>query len=56
MKRGPLPTWLDEATAALVEETVSLLIKLHADLLLAGILFGSVARHAERPAFRRQPE
>jgi predicted nucleotidyltransferase len=49
MKMGPLPVWLDEATAALVEETVNLLIKRHADILLAVILFGSVARHEERP-------
>ncbi len=49
MKMGPLPAWLDEATAALVKETVNLLIKRHADILLAVILFGSVARHEERP-------
>jgi predicted nucleotidyltransferase len=46
---GPIPAWLDEATAALVKETVNLLIKRHADILLAVILFGSVARHEERP-------
>ncbi len=49
MKRGPIPAWLDEVTAALVKETVNLLIKRHADILLAVILFGSVARHEERP-------
>ena len=49
MKTAPIPAWLDEATAALVEETVNLLIKRHADILLAVILFGSVARHEERP-------
>ena len=49
MKMAPIPAWLDEATAALVEETVNLLIKRHADILLAVILFGSVARHEERP-------
>ena len=49
MKTAPLPAWLDDATAALVEETVSLLIKRHADILLAAILFGSIARHEERP-------
>ena len=53
MKKGPIPAWLDEAMAALVEETVNLLIKRHADILRALILFGSVARHEERPAFRR---
>jgi predicted nucleotidyltransferase len=49
MQMAPIPAWLDDATAALVEETVSLLIKRHADILLAVILFGSVARHEERP-------
>jgi predicted nucleotidyltransferase len=49
MKMTPVPAWLDEATSALVEETVNLLIKRHADILLAVILFGSVARHEERP-------
>src|SRR5260221_11795167 len=49
MKMAPIPAWLDDATAALVEETVSLLIQRHADILLAVILFGSIARHDERP-------
>jgi len=49
MKMIPIPTWLDEASAALVEETVSLLIQRYADILLAVILFGSIARHEERP-------
>jgi len=49
MKRASLPTWLDEATYALTEETVSMLTQRYADILLAVILFGSVARHEERP-------
>ncbi len=49
MRIAPIPAWLDDATAALVEETVSLLSKRHADILLALILFGSIARHEERP-------
>jgi predicted nucleotidyltransferase len=49
MKMAPIPAWLDDATAALVEETVRMLIKRHANILLAVILFGSVARHEERP-------
>ena len=53
MKMAPIPEWLDKVTSALVEETVNLLIKRHADILLAVILFGSIARHEERPAFRR---
>jgi hypothetical protein len=56
MQLSPLPARLEEATAALVEETVKLLIKRHADILLSVILFGSVARHEERSAFRLQPE
>jgi len=46
---APIPAWLDNATSALVEETLSMLIKRHANILLAVILFGSVARHEERP-------
>ena len=49
MKMAPIPAWLDEATSALVEDTVRLLIQRHANILLAVILFGSVARHEERP-------
>jgi predicted nucleotidyltransferase len=48
MKMAPVPAWLDEATSALVEETVRMLIKRHGNILLAVILFGSVARHEER--------
>jgi predicted nucleotidyltransferase len=49
MKMAPVPAWLDEATSALVKETVRMLIKRHGNILLAVILFGSVARHEERP-------
>jgi predicted nucleotidyltransferase len=49
MKMAPIPAWLDDATSALVEETVSMLIKRHTNILLAVILFGSIARHEERP-------
>ncbi len=38
MKMAPIPAWLDEATSALVEETVTMLIKRHANILLAMIL------------------
>ena len=49
MKTAPVPAWLDETTSALVEETVRMLIERHGSILLAVILFGSVARHEERP-------
>lgn len=49
MKITPIPTWLDNKTRALVEETVTMLIQRHNDILLAIILFGSIARHDERP-------
>jgi len=49
MKMAPIPAWLDNATSALFEETLSMLIKRHANILLAVILFGSIARHEERP-------
>ena len=41
MKIAPIPAWLDEETSALVEDTVRMLIKRHANILLAVILFGS---------------
>lgn len=44
-----VPPWLDSATSRLVEETVRLLVDRHGDLVLAVFLFGSVARHEERP-------
>lgn len=44
-----IPPWLDAATSRLVEETVHLLVGRHGDLVLAVLLFGSVARHEERP-------
>jgi predicted nucleotidyltransferase len=49
MKIAPIPAWLDQATSGLVEDTVRMLVKRHANILLAVILFGSVARHEERP-------
>lgn len=49
MKRASLPTWLDKATYALAKDTVRMLTQRYADILLAVILFGSVARHEERP-------
>jgi predicted nucleotidyltransferase len=44
-----IPPWLDSETTALVKETIDLLAERHPDLL-AVILYGSVARHDERPA------
>ncbi|SRR5713101_2749266 len=43
-----IPKWLDRATRALVGDIISLLSERHPDLL-AVILYGSVARHEERP-------
>jgi predicted nucleotidyltransferase len=43
-----IPDWLDRATRALVEDIIGLLSERHPDLL-AVILYGSVARHQERP-------
>jgi predicted nucleotidyltransferase len=44
----PVVPWLDKATAALVRATVAIVARRHPDLL-AVVLFGSVARHDERP-------
>ena len=54
---GSIQAWLDEATAALVKETMNLrdAISRHADILLAVILIGSVARHKERPTDDTSP-
>jgi predicted nucleotidyltransferase len=46
---GDIPVWLDRATRALVEDIIGLLSERHPDLL-AVILYGSVARHEERPS------
>ncbi|MFL5589224.1 MAG: hypothetical protein ACJ8DI_16470 [Ktedonobacteraceae bacterium] len=43
-----LPLWLDRETRALIEDIISLLAERHTDLL-AVILYGSIARHEERP-------
>ena len=43
-----IPSWLDEETSALVKDTVELLAQRHPEVL-ANILYGSVARHEERP-------
>lgn len=43
-----IPTWLDKATQDLIKDIISILSEQHADLL-AIVLYGSVARHEERP-------
>jgi predicted nucleotidyltransferase len=43
-----IPVWLDRATQALVEDIIGLLSERHPDLV-AVVLYGSVARHEERP-------
>ncbi len=49
MKTASIPAWLDSETHALIEETVQLLAHRYTDILKAIILFGSIARHDERP-------
>ncbi|HST89997.1 MAG TPA: nucleotidyltransferase domain-containing protein, partial [Ktedonobacterales bacterium] len=48
LARGPLVSWLDPVTDALVRDMILTLAAHRADLL-AVILYGSVARRAERP-------
>lgn len=43
-----IPSWLDKETSALVRDKAELLAQQHPDVL-AIILYGSVARHEERP-------
>ena len=49
-----IPGWFDKATRALVEDIISLLAERHPDLL-GIILYGSVARHEERPSGALNP-
>lgn len=48
------PPWLDTQTGALVRDIVATLASRYPDLL-AVVLFGSVARHDERPLTDSQP-
>lgn len=43
-----LPSWLDDETCALITDMIEVLAEQRADLV-AVILYGSVARHEERP-------
>jgi predicted nucleotidyltransferase len=45
---NPPPSWLDNETRALIQEVINLLAERHSDLV-AVILYGSVARHEQRP-------
>lgn len=48
------PPWLDSETRALVEDIIGMLAERHSELL-AVILYGSVARHEERPLDAMDP-
>jgi predicted nucleotidyltransferase len=43
-----MPAWLDRVTSTLIQDIIGVLSERHPDLL-AVILYGSVARHEERP-------
>ncbi len=45
---GTLPPWLDSETRALVKDIIEYISRRHSNLI-AIILYGSVARHEERP-------
>jgi len=49
-----IPAWLDKETSTLVRETTELLAQRHPEVL-AIILYGSVARHEERPVDEPDP-
>ncbi len=49
-----LPSWLDSETRALLDDVISVLAQRHPELL-AVILYGSVARHEERPLEETDP-
>jgi len=44
-----IPTWLDPETLDYVKDIVDSLVRGHADLIQSIILYGSIARHDERP-------
>ena len=48
LAKKTIPAWLDGETRALIKDIIELLSERHPDLL-AVILYGSVARHEERP-------
>lgn len=48
------PPWLDPASAALLRDIVATLVREYTDLL-AAILYGSIARHDERPLDATNP-
>ncbi|HEX9131163.1 MAG TPA: nucleotidyltransferase domain-containing protein [Ktedonobacteraceae bacterium] len=49
-----IPAWLDRSTRKLIEDIIGELSKQHPDLL-AVILYGSIARHEERPLDASKP-
>lgn len=49
-----LPPWLDRETRALIKDVISTLSERHPDLI-AVILYGSIARHEERPLDEPDP-
>jgi predicted nucleotidyltransferase len=49
-----IPVWLDRSTRLLIEDIIGELSKQHPDLL-AVILYGSIARHEERPLDALKP-
>ncbi len=49
-----IPTWLDSETGSLIGDIIGLLSERHPDLR-AVILYGSVARHEERPLSEPDP-
>src|SRR6266704_2880520 len=54
LRLDAIPSWLDSETSALVRDKVEVLIRWHPDII-AIILYGSVARHKERPLDDPEP-
>lgn len=48
------PPWLDNETRALIEDIINILAERHPELLVV-ILYGSMARHEERPLDATDP-
>jgi predicted nucleotidyltransferase len=54
MRQGPIPPWVDDETRGVLVDWIATLRREHPDLL-AVILFGSIARHDERPVDDPEP-
>ena len=53
-RKNSIPLWLDSETRVLIKDVIEMLSERHPDLVTV-ILYGSVARHEERPLDASDP-